>query len=191
MSNINLLPWRDEVKTKQKREFWIGLASAAAITLVALLGVQGYYTNLQDKQTARNQFLEKEIAILDHQIGEIRKIKEQKKSLKERIALIQTLQESRNVPTRIFNNLPLIAPTGIYLDSLAFRDSAINLDGKSEANYRVASLMRNIEQKVWLGSPSIRSIVALPGKQADMELSKFQLNFAVKLGVPEEKKEAK
>ncbi|WP_411994209.1 PilN domain-containing protein [Agarivorans sp. DSG3-1] len=191
MSNINLLPWRDEVKTKQKREFWIGLASAAAITLVALLGVQGYYTNLQDKQTARNQFLEKEIAILDHQIGEIRKIKEQKKSLKERIALIQTLQESRNVPTRIFNNLPLIAPTGIYLDSLAFRDQAINLDGKSEANYRVASLMRNIEQKVWLGSPSIRSIVALPGKQADMELSKFQLNFAVKLGVPEEKKEAK
>ena len=91
----------------------------------------------------------------------------------------------------IFNNLPLIAPTGVYLDSLAFKDSAINLDGKSEANYRVASLMRNIEQRAWLGTPSIRSIVALPDKQADMELSKFQLNFAVNLGLPSEKKEAK
>ncbi|GAD04021.1 PilN domain-containing protein [Agarivorans albus] len=191
MSNINLLPWREEVKSKQKRDFWVALASSAGITVLALLLVQNYYTGLQDKQSARNQFLEKEIAILDHQIGEIRKIKEQKQSLKERIALIQTLQESRNIPTKIFNNLPLIAPTGVYLDSLAFKDSAINLDGKSEANYRVASLMRNIEQRVWLGTPSIRSIVALPGKQADMELSKFQLNFAVNLGLPNDKKEAK
>ncbi|UPW19150.1 PilN domain-containing protein [Agarivorans sp. TSD2052] len=189
MSNINLLPWRDALKAKQQRDFWIAFGVAVLVTVVALLGVQNFYTGLQDSQHARNQFLEKEIAILDHQIGEIRKIKEQKKSLKERIALIQTLQESRNIPTKIFNDLPLISPTGVYLDSLVFKDAAISLDGKSEANYRVASLMRNIERKVWLGSPSISSIVALPSADVDLELSKFQLKFGVKLGLQNEDKE--
>jgi len=191
MSNINLLPWREAVKSKQKRDFWLGLVSAAAITFLAVFLVQNYYVNLQHKQQARNQFLEKETAILDHQIGEIKKIKEQKDSLKKRIALIQKLQESRNIPTKIFNSLPTIAPSGIYLDSLSFKDSSIDLDGKSEANYRVANLMRNIEQLEWLGTPSIRSIVALSGQQSDMELSKFQLGFAVKLGVPSQAEGAK
>ncbi|WP_432454731.1 MULTISPECIES: PilN domain-containing protein [unclassified Agarivorans] len=191
MSNINLLPWREELKAKQRRDFWLSLGVAAGLTLFASFGVQNYYTSLQNKQLARNQYLETEIAVLDQQIGEIRKIKEQKKSLNERISLIQKLQESRNVPTKIFNILPLISPAGVYLDSLTFQNSLISLDGKSEANYRVASLMRNIEQKTWLGSPKISSIVALSNKQADMELSKFQLEFVVKLGLPSEKVGAK
>ncbi|RKF21347.1 pilus assembly protein PilN [Alginatibacterium sediminis] len=178
MSSINLLPWREQAKQRKKTQFWILMGVSAALTLLATVGVQMYFSSLQDVQKQRNQFLRTEIAALDVKLGEIRKINERKKSLRLRIDLIQELQRSRHSLTRMMNTMPEATPAGIYFDTFSYDSKVVKIDGKSESNPRVSSLMRNIESYPWLGTPQISSIVAL-NAQSGIDLSRFQLSFNV------------
>jgi type IV pilus assembly protein PilN len=175
VSHINLLPWREKAKLKRKRDFGIVLSCCLLLVTSVGLGVRHYFVYQQEQQEQRNQILVREMAMLDHQLAEIKSIREKKKSLKERIQLIQTLQESRNVTTRLFNDIPQLTPAGVYLERLNLANSMVSVDGKSESNSRIARFMRQIEASTWLSTPSISSIVALGSEP--IPLSKFQLKF--------------
>ncbi|WP_026960140.1 MULTISPECIES: PilN domain-containing protein [Aliagarivorans] len=189
MSKINLLPWREERKAKRKQQFWLSFGLSVMLTVVALAGVQFYINGLQKAQSARNQYLDTQIVILDAQIGEIRAIKARKQALEERIALIERLQLRRNLPTKMFNQLPLITPEGVYLDELSYAGLNLALDGMSEANYRVASFMRNIEQRSWLAVPQISSIVAQESEDERLNLSRFHIDVTIELVQPDKESE--
>jgi Tfp pilus assembly protein PilN len=131
MSNINLLPWRQARAQRQKKQFGIlfglFLAGTAAIAFAADWLVQqqiGY-------QQQRNQRLQ-EMATLDTQLGEIRLLKERRKELIDRMQLIEQLQMRRNIPRRLFNQLPVLVPNGVYLDSLALQNNKIR-EGKDRS----------------------------------------------------------
>ena len=63
-------------------------------------------------QQQRNQRLLQEMTILDAQLGEIRLLKERRKELIDRMQLIEHLQMRRNLPVRLFNQLPSLVPNG-------------------------------------------------------------------------------
>ena len=67
MANINLLPWREEAREKQKRDY-IGILAAvflgSAILVYAALALLEMMT---DEQRARNAYLQSEIQQLDAQ----------------------------------------------------------------------------------------------------------------------------
>ena len=46
-------------------------------------------------QNSRNQYLEQEIAVLDAQIAEIKKVKDSKNAIEQRMALIETASKSQ------------------------------------------------------------------------------------------------
>lgn len=177
MSHINLLPWREKAKLKRKRDFGVALVASLVVALVVCLVVQRYFIFQQQAQESRNQVLVREMQGLDRQLAEIKTIREQKKSLQERIKLIQNLQVNRNVPTRLFNDIPQVTPAGVYLEKLHFANSVIDINGKSESNSRISRFMRQVEATKWLSVPNISSIVALSG--GTIPLSSFALNFEV------------
>jgi Tfp pilus assembly protein PilN len=77
MIPINLLPHREVRRKAQQRQFG-GLALIAAIAaIVAVIAVHGFLATRIENQQARNRFLDGEIAKLDKQIDEIKKLKEQ------------------------------------------------------------------------------------------------------------------
>lgn len=53
--------------------------------------------------------------------------------------LIDTLQQSRNVSVKLFNDLPVVIANGVYLQSMNVNQSQIDVVGKAEAYNRVAS----------------------------------------------------
>ena len=91
MANINLLPWREEAREKQKRDY-IGILAAvflgSAILVYAALALLEMMT---DEQRARNAYLQSEIQQLDAQIAEIKKITERKKDIERRTEIILNL----------------------------------------------------------------------------------------------------
>ncbi|MGL5482069.1 MAG: PilN family type IV pilus biogenesis protein TapN, partial [Aeromonas veronii] len=144
MSNINLLPWREARAQRQKKQFG-ALLGIFVLATVAL----GFFANwLVDRQIVaqqqRNQRLVQEMTILDAQLGEIRLLKERRKELIDRMQLIEQLQMRRNVPVRLFNQLPSLVPNGVYLNTLSMQNNIIDVNGKTEAYGRVASMMRRI-----------------------------------------------
>ena len=97
---------------------------------------------------------------------------------------IQELEEKRNYATHLFNTLVDVVPAGIYLNNVAFANEQVDVKGMSEANNRLAKMMRNIDGSGWLGDSYISSIIAGPSKP--IKLSKFAMKFVV---VPESKGE--
>ncbi|CAJ1892804.1 MULTISPECIES: PilN family type IV pilus biogenesis protein TapN [Aeromonas] len=177
MSNINLLPWREARAQRQKKQFG-ALLGIFVLATVAL----GFFANwLVDRQIVaqqqRNQRLVQEMTILDAQLGEIRLLKERRKELIDRMQLIEQLQMRRNVPVRLFNQLPSLVPNGVYLNTLSMQNNIIDVNGKTEAYGRVASMMRRIDGSGWLGQSKISTIFA--ADVAPVSLSQFSMMFLI------------
>ena len=177
MSNINLLPWREARALRQKKQFGVMLGIFLAIT--ASLGFAADWLVKQQisHQQQRNQRLLQEMTILDAQLGEIRLLKERRKELIDRMQLIEQLQMRRNLPVRLSNQLPSLVPNGVYLNTLALQSNRIDVNGKTEAYGRVASMMRRIDGSGWLSQSQISTIFA--ADVAPVSLSQFSMMFLV------------
>ncbi|MFQ2149580.1 PilN family type IV pilus biogenesis protein TapN [Aeromonas jandaei] len=177
MSNINLLPWREVRAQRQKKHFGVLLGAFVLATVALGFFVDWLVEHQVGSQQQRNQRLVQEMAILDAHLGEIRLLKERRKELIDRMQLIEQLQMRRNLPVRLFNQLPSLVPNGVYLNTLALQNNTIDVNGKTEAYGRVASMMRRIDASGWLGQSKISTIFT-----ADVEpvsLSQFSMMFLI------------
>ncbi|MGI2261073.1 PilN domain-containing protein [Shewanella sp. GXUN23E] len=177
MANINLLPWREEAREKQQREY-IGI-----LVLVFLVSSLLVYLSLTvidlmtEEQQGRNQYLQTEINLLEKQIKEIREIRERKKDIERRTEIILDLQQARNLPTHVLDEVVRIVPPGIYLNSIEKKGSMLWIDGRSESNNNVANMMRKVKTSPWLSEPNMQSIVSQT--EAMRQLQRFNLNISV------------
>ncbi len=74
-----------------------------------------YFGDLIDTQNDRNKFLKDEIATLDKQIAEIKKLKDEITALLERKKIIETLQTDRAQTVHLLDELVRQMPEGVYL----------------------------------------------------------------------------
>jgi len=182
MSNINLLPWREEYKKKKKNTFFVILVISSLVVLgISYLGKM-YVDSMISAQNQRNQYLQTQTIILDRRIAEIRNIKKEKAELERRIDLIQKLEEKRNFATRLFNTLAKEVPAGIYLTTATFNNEEVMAQGAAESHSRVTRMMRNIDSSGWLGDAYLRNIKE--GARKPIKLYNFGMDFIV---VPEVK----
>ncbi|WP_429112195.1 PilN family type IV pilus biogenesis protein TapN [Aeromonas veronii] len=177
MSNINLLPWREARAQRQKKQFGALLGLFVLVTVALSLFANWLVERQIAAQQQRNQRLVQEMTILDAQLGEIRLLKERRKELIDRMQLIEHLQMRRNVPVRLFNQLPSLVPNGVYLNTLSLQNNIIDVNGKTEAYGRVASMMRRIDGSGWLGQSKISTIFA--AEVAPVSLSQFSMMFLI------------
>lgn len=177
MSHINLLPWREKQREKHKQLYvaLLGLLSAATVGLVMAGG--SFLDSMIAAQKARNQFLEKENAILDVRIGKIATVKEQKKNIEMKISLIQQLQQHRNVSPKVLNELANIVPPGVTFRKFTRKENQIEIIGISDSNNRLADFMRRLESSETFIDGELSSIVA--DTSTTEGVSDFKLTFNV------------
>jgi type IV pilus assembly protein PilN len=158
MTEINLLPWREEHRQEQKKGFVI-MVVMVCVFAAAIVGL--IHFQMQGKinyQLARNQFLSAEITILDKQILEIQELQKVRDSLIERMEVIQKLQGSRPSIVHLFTEIVSTVPNGVYLQSLAQTGSNLVIKGEAESNARVSTYMRNLQASAWLKDPNLTVI---------------------------------
>lgn len=161
MIRINLLPHREEKRKARRQQFFVltGLVSVLA-GLIVFLGysiIGGYIA----EQDGRNYFLKKEIAVLDKQIEEIKRLKEQTQSLLSRKQIIESLQGDRAEAVHLLNEMVKQVPEGVYLKSLKQDGRRILMAGYTQSNARVSTLMRNLEASPWIEKPQLIEIKAV------------------------------
>lgn len=174
MIRINLLPHRELRRAALQRRFYILAATTLAIGGAVVISVHGIIAGRIDKQTARNSYLEKEIALLDKQIEEIRKLKDQTQALLARKKVVETLQENRTETVHLLDQIVRLLPDGIYLKQIKETGNRVNIVGYAQSNARVSTLMRNLESSPWLSAPSLVEIKAVTLNKA--ALNEFSLN---------------
>lgn len=181
MSHVNLLPWREELRQRQKKDFFTLLFAVALFVMIIVYLFGVLVDSRIANQNQRNAFLQGQIAVLDAEIAKIKDIKESKKAIEQRMALIEQLQTSRNVAPIVFDELARLVPPGVSFRSFSRQGNTVELSGVSESNNRLSSFMRNIENSKIFGQGELSSIVA--DTTAPDAVSEFKLTFSINSSV--------
>jgi type IV pilus assembly protein PilN len=89
--------------------------------------------------------------------------------------VIQQLQQSRPEEVRLFDELVITIPEGVYLTSIKQTGRIVVLEGRAQSNARVSAFMRNIDASEWIGDP--RLLLIEHKDETGTGLSHFRLQF--------------
>jgi type IV pilus assembly protein PilN len=175
MIRINLLPHREAARKERREQFFVlgGLVSVlAALIVFAIYTLIAGYISTQD---GSNDFLKREIAVLDKQLDQIKRLKEQTQALLSRKQVIENLQRDRGETVYMLSELVKQVPEGVYLKSLKQDGLKVNITGYAQSNARVSALMRTVEASPWLENPQLIEIRAtvLNGRR----INEFGMSF--------------
>ncbi len=153
MARINLLPWREEQRKEQQRQFltMLGLSVVLMVLIIAAIHLQ--YARALSIQNSRNSFLQTNITEVEAQIAAITKLEKDKQRLLNRIERIQKLQRNRPEIVHLFDALARVLPEGVYLTTFTQKGKTLILQGKAQSNARVSALMRGIDKSAWMTKP--------------------------------------
>lgn len=175
MIRINLLPHREEAKKAKREQFYVltGLVSVlAALIVFAIYTLIDGQINLQ---AGNNDFLKQEIAVLDKQLDQIKRLKEQTQALLSRKQVIEDLQRDRGETVYLLSEMVKQVPEGVYIRTLKQESLKVSLTGYAQSNARVSALMRNIDASPWLEKPQLIEVKA--GVLNGRRINEFSMTF--------------
>lgn len=165
MAKINLLPWRDELREKRKKEF---IALCIGAFLVGALGVGStwfYYDHkLQDQEQA-NQLIISHNQNLDVQLKSLDGLQEQRNAIIERMKLIQGLQSQRPIAVHLIDELVRVTPANMYITKFDRTADKFTIEGRAESPNTVAELLRNLEASPWYRNAFMSSFLVAEEKK--------------------------
>ncbi|MBW7473055.1 PilN domain-containing protein [Marinobacter sp. F4218] len=187
MANINLRPWREELRAEKQKQFVVMILGAAIIAagLVFL-----WKTDMDSRiayQQSRNAYIETATKKLDEQIREIESLKRKRNELLARMQVIQDLQGTRPVIVRVFDELVRTLPDGLFYTDLKKTEDKLSIVGMAESNSRISTLMRQFEESDWFADPSLSNVAEADNRRAGYS----QFNLSVQQKTPEPEAEDK
>lgn len=172
MARINLLPWREELRKEQTRQFLTMMGLCAGLTAVIVLGIHMMIGGQIAHQDDRNRLLQREIDQLDIALKEIKDLEETKDKLLSRMEVIQSLQQRRPQIVHLFDEFVRTVPEGIFLTEIKQAGNSLTIKGVAESNGRVSNYMRNIDASDWMATPKLTVIET---DKDTLRSSKFEL----------------
>jgi len=177
MMRINLLPHREIRRKRQQQHFFLMAGVVVAVGVAIWFSVHSYLVGQLENQQARNRYLEQEIANLDKQIEEIKKLKEQTAALLARKKVVETLQGNRAEVVHLLDQLVRQLPDGIYLKGVKQTGNKVSINGYTQSQARVSTLMRNLDSSPYLDSPNLVEIKA--SSVGASRINEFTLNIQI------------
>lgn len=177
MMRINLLPHREIRRKEQQKQFMLALALVAIVGAAIAYGTYFYLSEQYDDHVSRNKYLTGEIAKVDKEIEEINRLKEQTASLLARKQVVETLQSNRSETVHLLDQLVRQLPDGMYLRSVKQQGAKVAINGVTQSQARVSTLMRNLESSQKLGNPALVEIRAFT--QGQTRANEFTMNVNI------------
>lgn len=191
MAQINLLPWRDRLREERRREFLTIMVGFVIIAGGLIFLVDQYFNRLIDTQTARNNYLQTEIQVLDAQVAEINELRQQKEDIRARMNVITDLQGTRPVIVRIFDELVKTLPDGVYYETVQRTGNVIAIEGVAESYARITELMRNLDASEWFAATDLSEFSVIESQESPMAAQiTFSLTLNIELPGQDESQEA-
>ncbi|MDO4657414.1 PilN domain-containing protein [Kingella sp. (in: b-proteobacteria)] len=162
---INLLPYREILEQKQKKQFQFVMLFGVAAGGVAAFLVWGALAGLITNQEGRNEELNAGIKELDAQIVKVKELQAQKQSFLERKQKVEELDNKRFEGARIVDTVNQLVPEGSYLTSIqniggsdAQISNTYTLVGKAISDNKVAMFMTALPSTGVFDTPKLDSI---------------------------------
>lgn len=176
LHQINLLPWRDEIRAQHRKRFIHLVILGVIVAGVGQWVVGNYFHDQQAKQQARLNYLNQYIAGLDRQIQSLKVAEQEHKAILTRLDVVESLQLGRNKTTDFMNLMPELIPEGVYVDKIKMNGQEIEMAGISDSTARLATMLDNLERSESLKGVEMHSIVH-NRKRFNKEFQTFKVSF--------------
>jgi type IV pilus assembly protein PilN len=165
---INLLPHRERLREKRKKEFVTLALLVALLGLVSAAAVSVGIAALEEGQRGRNVFIENANRKLDAEIKEIGQLRQEIEALTARQNAVESLERDRTIPVHLFDELVRRVPNGMTLRTMKQDGSRLLITGLAQSNAQVSALYKTLaNDTVWLERPELVEIRAgqvMPGQ---------------------------
>jgi type IV pilus assembly protein PilN len=188
MIRINLLPVR-AAKKKESIRFQLTVAALViflvfAASMAAYLVVMSEASGLKDQISSGQQELEQ----LKKKIGELSKIKEQKRIVEEKLRIIGELEANKTGPVKLFQRVSSSMPEKAWIKSLKEDGIVIIIEGFAADDEIVADVMRGLE-RAGMGMVELDVAQRVVEKETGVEVVSFIIKVERQAPPkPEEKK---
>jgi len=178
---VNLLPHREEARKRRKQQYGVLMALTVVLAAIVVGGIWFFLDQQVQQQQQNVAYMKGEIAKLDKQIEEIRKIREETASLLAKKQVVEGLQSNRSEPVQLLDQLLRQLPEGVYLKNVKQTGAKVNVSGYAQSNARVSTLMRNLGASPYLENPVLVEIKAVPAPdKSGSRVNEFTMNIAIK-----------
>ncbi|MFQ5736635.1 MAG: PilN domain-containing protein [Thermodesulfobacteriota bacterium] len=187
MIRINLLPVR-AAKKKESVRFQLTVAGLATFFIIALMSV--FYIAVRSDASSLRADIDKsrqELSALKAKIGQLSRIKHQKKVVEDKLQIIKKLEAQRTGPVEMFGKLSAAIPRKAWLHSVNERGAVTTLVGYAAGDEVVAEFMRRLQRQ---GIGSVELEVAQRGveKETGVDVVNFIIRLRKQAPKPEGKK---
>ena len=183
IARINLLPWRQQRRDRQRRAFLVQLggvgAGSACLVFLAALVLDGRIAS----QAERNEFLRSSLVELERQADAIDEVRRRTDETLERLQVLAGLRRDRTRTVHILAELARTVTPGVHYTSLAKRGKHIAARGVARSNQAVSALMRNLEASGQFEAPRLKGIEEMPAKEEADLAAAFELTFETSVPV--------
>jgi type IV pilus assembly protein PilN len=168
---INLLPWREEMRARRGKRFATAIVLSALVGLGVGYGMTWYLDQRLEDQQQRQQLIKARTAELDRDIRAVSQYEEQIASLNRQIEVFERLQVGRPQTVHVFNPLVDSLEEGVYYSSLSRQGDQLRLTGLAEDNSRVSEQLRQLEASPVFDVPVLSEV-----ESAEDEMRRFNLS---------------
>jgi type IV pilus assembly protein PilN len=175
MTQINLLPWREQ-KKKQFQTKLIRMGSFfAGFGLVVVVIVHLWNASALTLQLKRNILLKEALVQKTEYLTLLNKKEVELKDINEQLIYLYKLREDNYRVIKLLNELTRTIPDAVLLYKIINKDNHIELFGNAKSNAQVTLFMDNIEKSDTFEQPVLTKI---SGKEGDVEKNR---DFHLKL----------
>ena len=160
MSRINLLPWREERRKEQQKQFLISLGAVIVGAVLVVYLCNTFLESSIANQRARNKFLSTNIHQLDDRLAKLAEAKNERQKILDQTTAIRQLQGNRPLVPRVLDQLARLLPEGVYFTSLSMDQGVITITGVAPSNSRISSLLRQLNDSPWFEEPNLVDVQA-------------------------------
>ncbi len=167
MTQINLLPWREEKRKKLQIRFGIAAAISAILAIFFIICWHIYYDDLINHQQQRNQFLQDTLQQEGTKLMGLNKKDKQQVIISNELNFLINLRKQSYQAVELLNELPKVVPDSIQLEIVIRKGNKIFIGGRSQSNPPITLLMENMAKSTIFNQPVLTRIIGQENKEGE------------------------
>lgn len=158
MTQINLLPWREEYRQTKRKQFMIILGCFVALSLFFVFIFHLFMLQLIDNQLHKNTLLQDNINHVQTTLTLLNKKKKEELIANSELRFIFSLQEKSYRAVQLLDELVKVVPQGITLNQIIKDGDNITISGLATTNLQVTLFMKNLSTNAIFNNPVLTDI---------------------------------
>lgn len=155
---INLLPWREELRARRGRRFFVALALAAVLGLGGGYGMTWHYDQEREAQQQRNAHIQEQSRQLDDDIREVSELEAIRETMQEQVDVFTELQVGRTQTVHVFNDLASSLMEGVHYTQFSRQGDTLRLAGLAETSQQVTDQLRALNAAASFTEPVLSEV---------------------------------